>query len=309
MDSGSNHEMWLVVTMMPPSALASRSRPRHCEIVSHLIIGHRMKTASRKPQPSLRRRRTRWVMTATLVPFRASAAVSLASPGGIERSRASIPVGLNTAVGWSIVLPVKSIEQAKSRLLRDDWARQQLMAAFLADILAALGAARHVSEVIVVGDDPLVRDIAEACGARSVAEGVAPGLNAAAATGLAATAPGSPVVVMVADLPCLTGPAIEHVLDLASAVPCSFVCDAAGTGTTMLAARKAKDCRPQFGPRSRARHAAAGNLELAPGEVDAFARARRDVDTEVDLWDAVRIGVGPATAAAMHVGGRQPDGT
>jgi 2-phospho-L-lactate guanylyltransferase len=31
--------------------------------------------------------------------------------------------------------------------------------------------------------------------------------------------------------------------------------------------------------------------------VDGIASVRRDVDTEVDLWDALRLGVGPRTKA------------
>ena len=232
-------------------------------------------------------------------------------------------VGLNTPVPWSVVLPVKSIDQGKSRLLAQESTRRLLIAAFLADVLAALDSAHQVGEVIVVGNDPVLLDLAVTAGARAITEGESRGLNQAAAIGISAASQAAPVAVMVADLPCLTGSAIDHVLHQASALPNSFVCDAAGTGTTMLMAQDPRTCRPQFGHRSRARHAASGNVELAApsggaapsGELvspdgiqvraqEAFCRARRDVDTQVDLWDAVRIGVGSATRAVLpSIGG------
>jgi 2-phospho-L-lactate guanylyltransferase len=51
---------------------------------------------------------------------------------------------------------------------------------------------------------------------------------------------------------------------------------------------------PRFGGRSRAAHRAAGAVELM---LEGIASVRRDVDTEVDLWDALRLGVGPRTKA------------
>ena len=75
-----------------------------------------------------------------------------------------------------------------------------------------------------------------------------------------------------------------------------FVPDAAGTGTTMLTAAAGTALDPRFGERSCAAHAASGAVRLSPADA---AGLRRDVDTEVDLWDALRLGVGPATAAVL----------
>jgi 2-phospho-L-lactate guanylyltransferase len=52
---------------------------------------------------------------------------------------------------------------------------------------------------------------------------------------------------------------------------------------------------PAFGRRSRAQHVHDGAAELS---LDV-PRARRDVDTAVDLWDACRLGVGPETARLL----------
>jgi 2-phospho-L-lactate guanylyltransferase len=53
---------------------------------------------------------------------------------------------------------------------------------------------------------------------------------------------------------------------------------------------------PRFGGRSRAAHRAGGAVEL---NVPDTPSVHRDVDTAVDLWDALRLGVGPRTAAVV----------
>ena len=69
--------------------------------------------------------------------------------------------------------------------------------------------------------------------------------------------------------------------------------DAAGVGTTLYAVPPGGQFRPMFGGASRARHAAAGAVELA---LDGIAGLRQDVDTPEDLRAAVALGVGPRTA-------------
>lgn len=76
----------------------------------------------------------------------------------------------------------------------------------------------------------------------------------------------------------------------------SFLADAAGIGTTLLAAAPGAPFTPRFGGPSRARHAAAGAVELAPGAVPGV---RRDVDTPADLRAARELGPGPHTSAAL----------
>ena len=75
-----------------------------------------------------------------------------------------------------------------------------------------------------------------------------------------------------------------------------FVADTEGTGTTLLTAADGSRLDPRFGHRSRARHAASGAVELVTGPL---ASLRRDVDTEVDLHDARRLGLGPRTLAVL----------
>ena len=196
------------------------------------------------------------------------------------------------------MVPVKMLGEAKTRLLPpDDPSRPELALAFVDDCLLALIAAPSITRVRVVSDDERVHRLAARRGAECLTEPAEPGLNAAARHGLAGL-PGR-VGVVAGDLPCLTADAVDLVCALADAAPFGFMSDAQGTGTTMLFAESAAQCRPAFGHRSRARHRSLGAVDLGldagPGDRARLVRARRDVDTTVDLADAVRIGVGPAT--------------
>ncbi len=75
--------------------------------------------------------------------------------------------------------------------------------------------------------------------------------------------------------------------------PAAFVPDAAGVGTTLYAVPPGGEFRPLFGGASRARHAAAGAAEL---DLDGMTGLRRDVDTPDDLREALALGAGRAPA-------------
>lgn len=126
-------------------------------------------------------------------------------------------------------------------------------------------------------------------------------LNAALRHGAAMAArrwPGTGLAALTADLPALSPS--ELAAALRSAAPgdtparASFVPDAAGVGTTLYAVPPGGEFRPLFGGASRARHAAAGAVELAFGGMTGL---RRDVDTPDDLRAALALGAGPRTTA------------
>lgn len=198
---------------------------------------------------------------------------------------------------WSIVVPVKRPEIAKSRLAEAVGEHRPALArAFAADTVRAALACPRVAEVVVVTDDEAFRDESHALGAVVVADGPDAGLNAALRHGAEAARarrPHAPVAALSADLPALRPEELAKVLDAATE-PVSFVGDAAGLGTTLYAVAAGVPFTPRFGGRSRAAHRAAGAVEL---ELDGIPSVRRDVDTEVDLWDALRLGVGPRTAS------------
>jgi len=202
--------------------------------------------------------------------------------------------------GWLVIVPVKGLDGAKSRLsTRPAGHRRDLALAFALDTVAAALVTRGVREVHVVSDDERVGNAVRALGAIWIEDPEAAGLNDAirhAERELRRAHDDPDVVALAGDLPALRPDELAAALQEAVHHDRSFVPDAAGTGTTMLAARRTRSLEPLFGPRSCAAHAASGAARLDPGVAPGL---RRDVDTEVDLWDAVRLGIGPATAAVL----------
>ncbi|WP_217162265.1 2-phospho-L-lactate guanylyltransferase [Streptomyces sp. AC512_CC834] len=200
---------------------------------------------------------------------------------------------------WTLVVPVKPLARAKSRLsdTADDGVRPGLALAFALDTVAAALACREVADVAVVTDDARAGRELAALGAGVVADEPGGGLNAALAHGAAvvrAARPESAVAALNADLPALRPAELARVLAAATQFRRAFLPDAAGIGTTLLAAAPGCELAPAFGPDSRAHHRASGAVELRLGAVDSV---RQDVDTGDDLRTALTLGVGPRTAA------------
>ncbi|MFB7084163.1 2-phospho-L-lactate guanylyltransferase [Streptomyces sp. NPDC056296] len=200
---------------------------------------------------------------------------------------------------WTLVVPVKPLARAKSRLsdTADGEVRPDLALAFAQDTVAAVLACPAVADVAVVTDDARAGRELAALGARVVPDEPGGGLNAALAHGAAtvrAARPESPVAALNADLPALRPAELARVLAAATQFPRAFLADAAGIGTTLLAAAPGRELAPAFGTDSRARHRASGAVELCLGAVDSV---RQDVDTGGDLRIALALGVGPRTAA------------
>jgi 2-phospho-L-lactate/phosphoenolpyruvate guanylyltransferase len=201
---------------------------------------------------------------------------------------------------WSLVIPVKVLALAKSRLTGlTGSARAELALAMAADTVAAACAAADA--VIVVTDDLQARDELSGLGAVVVPDQPGDGLNAALRYGAAQADerwPGHGRAGLAADLPAVGAAELGLALAAAATARHAFVPDAAGTGTTLYAAAPGVAFWPRFGPASRAAHLSAGATEL---RIPGLAGLRRDVDTLDDLRDAARIGLGPRTAAAASL--------
>jgi 2-phospho-L-lactate/phosphoenolpyruvate guanylyltransferase len=231
---------------------------------------------------------------------------------------------------WTVLLPVKVLARAKSRLavLAGD-RRRDLALALAADTVAAVTACPAVARVVVVTSDPVAGPLLSALGAVIVPDepadlaaaltgldaarldtaGLQEGLNAALRHGAAEAArrwPGGGLAALTADLPALRPAELAAALRAVSASGgtgsggtgshgrAAFVPDAAGVGTTLYAVPPGGEFRPLFGGASRARHAASGAAEL---HFDDMAGLRRDVDTPDDLRTALALGAGPRTTA------------
>jgi len=200
-------------------------------------------------------------------------------------------------ITWSVLLPVKVLARAKSRLAGLAGPhRAELALALACDTVAAVRACEAAARVIVITDDQVAAAALHDLGAVIVPDEPRDGLNAALRHGAgyaAARWPGDGTAALSADLPALRPAELARALAAAAAWPTAFVADAAGDGTTLYTAAPGAAFRPAFGLASRAGHAAAGAAELGLAGLPGL---RRDVDTPDDLRDAAELGLGPRSA-------------
>jgi 2-phospho-L-lactate/phosphoenolpyruvate guanylyltransferase len=214
-----------------------------------------------------------------------------------------------------VLVPIKRLEAAKTRLRAGltDADHEALVLAMALDTVAAALASPVVGRVVVVTGDPMPGDAAVVLGAELIADVPDAGLNPALAyaaslvrrSGATPTEPG--VAALTADLPALRTDELTEALRRAEEFAGSrgpggqgggrsFVADATGTGTVLLAATPATLLEPCFGAGSAAAHLASGAVPLT----DPWPSLRRDVDTPADLAEAFVLGVGPRTAVAAR---------
>jgi len=204
---------------------------------------------------------------------------------------------VNARFGWSVLLPVKVLAQAKSRLAELAGPRRgELALALACDTVSAVLQTAQVARVVVITDDQVAAAALRELGALVIPDEPRDGLNAALRHGAAFAAarwPGCGTAALSADLPALRPAELARALNAAAAWPTAFVADAAGDGTTLYTAAPGAAFRPGFGLASRARHAADGAAELELADIPGL---RRDVDTPADLRGAAALGLGPHTA-------------
>lgn len=194
---------------------------------------------------------------------------------------------------WHALVPAKRLNEAKSRLGRHD-----LTLPFLSDVVFALQRSELIEHVSVISSDPDIRQHVTNLGCSVISEPDTGGLTGAIAQGMQWCADHgvSHVLVALGDLPCLNAGHVDEFLGAGSDHEASFLADAEGTGSTLWMRTTETAPAPKFGFRSRAAHRETGAHEV---EGSNFSGARRDVDTEVNLWDAIRIGVGSHTDLAL----------
>lgn len=175
------------------------------------------------------------------------------------------PQSVPPPVLWDLVLPVKRLRFAKTRLhvsppaaghppavgsspvpgvprgVGDSLAtdRERLALSFAVDVVDAATAATRVGRVLVVTEDPLVAGVLASRGVVIVRETRGPGLNPAVEAGIDAALADDPrrrVAVMTADLPAVTSAEIDAALASAQSHSRSVLADAEGTGTVLLTA-------------------------------------------------------------------------
>jgi 2-phospho-L-lactate guanylyltransferase len=234
-----------------------------------------------------------------VTPVQASGSVALNGP--VTNTEA--PAGQQAAHPWTAIIPVRSLTDGKSRLEHPAIAAHTLIEAFVTDVVNACLDCPQIRRTVLVSPDPSAASLTDSLGCEFLAEPAVTGINEAIVATRSALASAEPVIAILGDTPCLTGSVLTAVLQRAEGQALSFVPDAAGTGSTMWCSTD-PTAGPHFGHHSRARHREDGAIELGPKQqspelLALWARARRDVDTDVDLWDACRLGTGPATTALI----------
>ena len=201
---------------------------------------------------------------------------------------------------WSVVVPVKRLRLAKSRLYavgRPRPEHEELALSLALDTVAAALATTAVGAA-VRGDRRPRGPGGDGGRRRRGARRTSP---TPGSTRPSRTAPprrcGGPrsdgVALLSADLPALRPAELDAALAAAAGHEAAFVADARGTGTTLLATAPGRPVEPRYGRASAVAHRAAGAVELS-GD---WPSLRHDVDTAADLRAAAELGLGPATSA------------
>ncbi|WP_240771197.1 2-phospho-L-lactate guanylyltransferase [Nocardioides sp. GY 10113] len=196
-----------------------------------------------------------------------------------------------------LLVPVKSPGAGKSRLVGVP-DRPGLAAALAIDTVQSALAADLVARVLVTTDDEAFAATLRDLGAATTRD-PGGGLNAAlreAAAEAARRWPDLRPAALLADLPALRPEDLDQALASIAAAGAGshFVADADGTGTVLYAAPRASFL-PRFGVGSARAHEDAGARPVR----GLLASLRRDVDDLPSLEDAVGLGVGPRTRAAL----------
>src|SRR4051812_25485012 len=168
--------MWLAARMTPASA-GTFSWPRQSFFMKAQVSGFRMHAARPYQNPS-RLSGTRPCTCCSRRPQQSSA------PGGRLSRRPLRDWSVVPPLHWGLVVPVKRLTVAKTRLQSyGDAVRQDLALAFAVDVVTAALACEVVDDVLVVTDDARAAAALRTAGARVVADAPDAGLNPALAHG------------------------------------------------------------------------------------------------------------------------------
>ena len=184
------------------------------------------------------------------------------------------------------VVPMKPLAEAKTRLWDDlpPLERQAVVLLMLERVVAAAVSATAREACVVVGGDKVVREVAEACGARWVPE-TADGLNAALWAAMrGAYADGAEAALFLpGDLPLVVGDDVHALVDASngySATVCVRASSDGGTNALLQPAGTAFE--PLLGERSFEKHCAAAAAAGAALVTPDLPRIAFDLDTRAD---------------------------
>lgn len=200
--------------------------------------------------------------------------------------------------GVDIIVPMKRLDRAKTRLRGAVPEHVELVLALLVDTVTAAAATPGVRRVLVVCEDERVPAALRPVGVECVDERGLPGLNPALAFGAELMRAGDRhgvVGALQADLPALRPADLAVALAEADGRR-AFCADRPGTGTTLLLSAPGGPLDPRFGNGSAAAHRSSGAVPIAA----PVPSLRCDVDTDADLTVAARLGLGSRTSTLVY---------
>lgn len=216
---------------------------------------------------------------------------------------------------WLVLIPMKTLAYAKSRLDLPDPQRRHLARAFYYDVLEAVSECARVATIAVVTADPQLLLDAHRHGAIAIKEPTMSAFDldfdhldsdeasqmnqalSAALDKLKSEHGHTHVAIVTGDLPCARAEDLDAVLERALHHSFAFVRDENGQGTTMVMSTTSRKLPAVFGPMSAERFVKLGAVDLSD---EVPPRIRTDVDTLGDLAQAVALGVGPHTREAVE---------
>jgi len=212
----------------------------------------------------------------------------------------------------SVLLPIKRFSASKQRLapFLSAAVREALALAMTRDVMNALTQAARISDITVLTCDPAAIEVVRPFGVRIIADDMDSGHNRAAAAGIRnVRAAGAANVMMVPiDVPLITGPEIDAVVEAHSTRPqaLTIVPSRDGSGTNCTLASPPGLVEPLFGPGSfklycDAARAAGADLRVVqsrglgldidtPDDIEMFLRTGRSTHTSAILADALHRG-------------------
>jgi 2-phospho-L-lactate/phosphoenolpyruvate guanylyltransferase len=198
-----------------------------------------------------------------------------------------------------LIVPVKRLDRAKSRLRGAVTEHVDLVLALLLDTVTAAAGTPGVRRVLVVCEDERVPAALRDTGVEAVDKRGLPGLNPALEYGAALLRDGNRhgvIGALQADLPALRPADLAAALTEAAGRR-AFCADRAGTGTTLLLSAPGGSLEPRFGTGSARAHTAGGATPItAP-----VPSLRCDVDTVDDLSQACELGLGPRSSTLVSM--------
>ncbi len=195
---------------------------------------------------------------------------------------------MNKLVSVFVVIPVKGVSKAKSRLAQaiTPIQRQELTLSMLGDVLDATTSAGAATDVLVISEDNAALDIAGQFGAKKVKEKISEGIDAALkqATDWCVTNGANAVLIFPADIPLLTSADVNHIISTAKEDPVVVISPSKREdGTNALLCRPPNVIPLRYGPNSfrlHLREAAARDIQ---SKICRIPRIALDIDTVEDL--------------------------